>query len=248
MSGVSLVIPAWNEPDAIGTVLDEVPSDLVDEIFVVVGSPSDPTASVARSHNADVLVQRARGYGAACWTGALAALERDAHIVAFLDGDYSDAPAALGAVLAPIEHGMADLVLGCRDLRRFPDALPHYAMFGNKLVCTSLNLFLHTRFRDLPSFKAITAHTLRQLDMHEMTYGWTVEMLAKAARRGLRIEQVDVEYRPRRGGASKVSGNPRASVTAAYKLLSCALRYSCFESSRTGGLNHRAARAVAPDS
>jgi glycosyltransferase involved in cell wall biosynthesis len=226
VSGVSLVIPAWNEPDAIGAVLDEVPVGAVNEVFVVVASSSDPTAEVARSRRAHVLVQGARGYGAACWTGAVAALEHDAHVVAFLDGDYSDPPAALPRVLAPIQRRQADLVLGCRDLRLFPDALPRYAVWGNKLICEGLNILLRTDFRDLPSFKAITADGLRQLAMREMTYGWTVEMLAKASRRGLRVEQVAVEYRPRRGGTSKVSGDPRASVAAACKLLTCAARYS----------------------
>jgi glycosyltransferase involved in cell wall biosynthesis len=225
-SGVSLVIPAWNEPDAIGPVLDEIPPEVVDEILVVVSSPGDPTADVAARRGATVLVQDTRGYGAACWTGANFALQHGASIIAFLDGDYSDPPGALPRLLARIHAGEADLVLGCRDLRRHPSALPAYARLGNRLVCTALNLTLHTAFRDLPSFKAISAESLRALDMHEMTYGWTVEMLAKSVRRGLRIEQLDVEYRPRRGGTSKVSGNPRASVAAAYKLVACALSYS----------------------
>jgi glycosyltransferase involved in cell wall biosynthesis len=220
------VIPAWNEPDAIGPLLDEVAPETIDRVIVVVGARDDPTAEVARRHGADVLVQCARGYGAACWTGVEYALLHGARVVAFLDGDYSDPPAALPRLLARIDAGEADLVLGCRDLRHHPDALPRYARIGNAFVCTTLNLVLGTHFRDLPSCKAITAQSLRRLDMHEMTYGWTVEMLAKAARRGMRIHQVDIAYRPRRGGRSKVSGNPRASLAAACKLLTCALSYA----------------------
>ncbi len=225
-TGVTLVIPAWNEPDAIGAVLDEVPQQTVDQVIVVASAASDPTADVAARRGATVLVQQTRGYGAACWTGADRALRQGAWLIAFLDGDYSDPPAELPRLLTPICAGDADLVLGCRDLRRHPHALPGYARIGNRLVCAALNLTLNTSFRDLPSFKAIRADSLRILDMHEMTYGWTVEMLAKAGRRGLRIQQVPVEYRPRRGGRSKVSGNPRASVAAAYKLVACALSYS----------------------
>ena len=59
-TGVTLVIPAWNEAEAIGAVLDEVPRDLVDQVLVVVGGPSDPTAEAARKHGARVLVQRGR--------------------------------------------------------------------------------------------------------------------------------------------------------------------------------------------
>jgi glycosyltransferase involved in cell wall biosynthesis len=225
-TGITLVIPAWNEPEAIGGVLDEVPPNLVDEALVVVGSTSDPTGRVARARGARVLVQAASGYGAACRTGADYALANAADVVAFLDGDYADPPGELPRVLAPIQHGRADLVLGCRDLRRYPGALPSHARLGNTLVRGVMRALLHTDFRDLPSCKAIRASVLRQLAMREMTYGWTVEMLAKAARAHLRIEQVDIEYRPRRGGRSKVGGDPRASVLAACKLLGCAVTYA----------------------
>ena len=224
--GVTLVIPAWNEADAIGAVLDEIPANTVDEVLVVVPSQSDPTAAVAAAHGASVLIQHARGYGAACWTGTAHALSNGAEIVAFLDGDYADPPAALPRILAPLQQHRADLVLGCRDLRRFPDALPPHARLGNTLVCWLLRALLKANFRDLPSCKAIRASALAQLDMREMTYGWTVEMLAKASRNRLRIEQLEVEYRPRRGGQSKVAGDLRASLSAACKLLTCALTYA----------------------
>lgn len=231
-----MVIPAWNEAEAIGAVLDEVPRELVDQVLVVVGGPSDPTAEVARRHGARVLLQRAPGYGAACWTGAETALAEGAEIVAFLDGDYADPPAELARVLAPLRDWTAagqdcavarvDLVLGCRDLRRFPNALPAHARLGNQLVLTLLRVLLGRGFDDLPSFKAIRADALRAMDMREMTYGWTVEMLVKAARAGLRVEQIDVEYRPRLGGRSKVGGSAIGSLRAASALLGCAVAYA----------------------
>ena len=224
---VALVIPAWNEPEAIGAVLDEVPPDTVDQVMVVVGGASDPTAPVARGRGARVLVPHARGYGAACWAGAQAALADNASVVAFLDGDYADPPDALPRLLAPIAEGRADLVLGCRDLRRFPDALPAHARLGNRLVLRVLRIFLGVQpFTDLPSFKVIRSDALCALQMREMTYGWTIEMLTKAARAGLRIEEVRVEYRPRLGGRSKVAGSVGGSVAAACKLLGCAFAYA----------------------
>ena len=225
-TGVTLVVPAWNEAESIGAVLDELPRHLVDQVLVVVGDSEDPTADVARAHGATVLVQREKGYGAACWTGAEAGLKSGAKIVAFLDGDYADPPADLPMLLEPIQTGRADLVLGYRDLRTFPNALALHARAGNALVCLLLRILLRTSFRDLPSYKAIRADAFRRLDMREMTYGWTVEMLVKASRRGLRIEQVPITYRPRLGGKSKVAGSPRGSLLAAYKLLRCAVAYA----------------------
>jgi glycosyltransferase involved in cell wall biosynthesis len=226
MAATALVIPAWNEPEAVRAILAELPGDTVSQVIIVVPSADDPTADVARALKADVLVQAQQGYGAACWTGAQAALQGGADIVAFLDGDYSDPPAALPRVLAPLLLGQADLVLGCRDLRSHPSALPLHARLGNFLVRRLIRASVGHAFGDLPSFKAIRADALRQLDMHEMTYGWTVEMLVKAARRRLRIEEVAVEYRPRLGGTSKVAGNVRGSVGAARKLFACALAYA----------------------
>jgi glycosyltransferase involved in cell wall biosynthesis len=224
-TGVTLVIPAWNEAEAIGAVLDEVPRASVDEILVVVSGPTDSTAAVARARGARVLEQPAPGYGAACWAGAAVALAEGAQIVAFLDGDYADPPAALPDLLGPLQAGRADMVLGCRDLRRFPNALPPHARLGNQLVLRLLRVLLGARFGDLPSFKAIRADALREMGMREMTYGWTVEMLVKAARADLRIEEVWVEYRPRLGGQSKVAGNLRGSLRAAASLLGCAVLY-----------------------
>jgi glycosyltransferase involved in cell wall biosynthesis len=224
---VTLVIPAWNETEAIGPVLDEVPSQTVDEVLVVVGADDDPTAQVARRHGARIVVPAARGYGAACWAGAQVALAAGAQIVAFLDGDYADPPVALPHLLEPIVTGRADLVLGRRDLRRFPAALPLHARLGNRLVLLLLRALVRSqRFGDLPSFKVIRADCLRRLDLCEMTYGWTVEMLIKATRAGLRIEEVDVEYRPRLGGQSKVGGSWRGSLLAGWKLLTCVWAYS----------------------
>jgi glycosyltransferase involved in cell wall biosynthesis len=228
MGRAALVIPAWNEPESIGAVLAEVPSGMFDQILVVVGGPADPTAQAAQRDGVDVLVQHGRGYGAACATGAAAA---DAEIIAFIDGDYSDPPSALAAVLEPLLSERADLVLGCRDLRSFPDALPSHAQLGNRLVLTIMRVAAGRAFGDLPSCKAIRADSLRRLGMREMTYGWTVEMLVKSARLGLRIEEVWLDYRPRLGGRSKVAGSLRGSLGAATTLIGSALAYATWRPS-----------------
>lgn len=232
-SQVALVIPAWKEEDAIGPVLLEVPHHVLDAVYVVVGSADDPTATVARAHGVRVIVPRRRGYGAACWEGVRAALSGGAEFVAFLDGDYSDPPADLPRLLRPLLDGRADLVLGCRDLTRTPRALPLHAQIGNAFVLRALSLLVRgpgtgetTRLRDLPSFKAIRSSSLQLLGLQERTYGWTVEMLVKALRADLRIEQLDVTYRPRLAGQSKVSGTVRGTLGAAWMLITCALRYA----------------------
>jgi len=228
MTVAALVIPAWNEPESIGAVLDEVPADCASQVYVVVSSVDDPTLAVARLHGVQTLVQARAGYGAACWSGAQSALAAGADVLVFLDGDYSDPPAALPRVLEPLLAGDAELVLGCRDLRRYPHALPWHTRVGNDFVRLLMRLTVGRGFADLPSFKAIRADTLRRLEMHEMTYGWTVEMLLKAARADVRIAEVSVDYRPRLAGRSKVSGSVRGSLGAAWKLLRCVVAYAAW--------------------
>jgi glycosyltransferase involved in cell wall biosynthesis len=216
-----LIVPVWNEAETIGRVLDEVPRGLVDRLLVVDGGSRDATRDIAAARGAEVLVQSERGYGAACQTGVQAA--SDCGVLAFLDGDYSDPPALLERVLEPIRAGRADLVLGCRVFA--PGSLPLHARLGNRLVLWIVETLVGQRFGDLPSFKAIGAEALAALGMRERTYGWTTEMIVKAARRGLRVEEVWIPYRERGGGRSKVSGTLRGTLAAGYKLIATAVRY-----------------------
>jgi len=73
-------------------------------------------------------------------------------------------------------------------------------------------------------FRAIRRTALEQLNMSELTYGWNLEMQIKAAHDRLRIREIPVDYRRRLGGTSKVSGDLRASVTAAVRILEVLLR------------------------
>lgn len=223
---VALVIPAWNEAGNIGAVLSEVPPETVEWVFVVAGDSTDGTADIAAAHGARVLGQPRPGYGAACWSGAQAAAAAGATIIAFLDGDYADPPAELPRLLAPLVDGRADLSLGVRAFDAARGALPAHARFGNRAVLLALRLLLGRRIADLPSFKALRARDLQRLGMREMTYGWTTEMVVKAVRAGMRLAEVPVTYRARRGGRSKVSGTVRGSLGAAWKLTTCAVRYA----------------------
>jgi glycosyltransferase involved in cell wall biosynthesis len=222
----ALVIPAWNEAESIGAVLSEIPPDVVDQVFVVVGVSTDATAEIAARSGAQPLRTDRPGYGLACWTGARAALADGAQVVAFLDGDYADPPAALPWLMARVLEGSADLALGWRNMQASPAALPLHARLGNAGVLLDLRLLVGVHWRDLPSFKVIHADALQALEMQEMSYGWTVEMLVKSARLGLRIAEIPVAYRHRLGGRSKVSGTLRGTVGAAWKLCSCAVRYA----------------------
>ena len=223
---VAIIIPALNEEEAVAHVLADVPRDLVHQVIVVDNGSTDRTAEMARAAGARVVREERRGYGYACAAGVAAAAD-GFDVLVFMDGDGSDDANQMQALITPIKHDEADLVLGSRALG--PAArgalLPHQRL-GNGLTTALVRLLYGQRITDLPPFKAIRRPVLAELGMGEMTYGWTVEMIVKCARRGHRIVEVPVATRPRIAGHSKVSGTIKGTVLAAYYLLGTTLKYA----------------------
>jgi glycosyltransferase involved in cell wall biosynthesis len=222
---VAVIVPALNEAGNIYQLVCEVRATLPAQVIVVDNGSSDTTAQEAQAAGAQVVWEPRRGYGYACAAGVATA--RQAEIVAFLDGDYSFLPAELPAILAPILADQADLVLGSRPLGYIaPHAMPPHQRFGNWLVAHLIHRIYHIQITDLGPYRAIRRPLLLALDMQEMTYGWPVEMMVKAARQGLRIHEVPVSYHRRYSGRSKVSGTLRGTLLAAWFILGVTIRYA----------------------
>ena len=226
---IDVIIPAYNEVHSISHVVLEIPKGLVREIIVVDNNSTDDTGLIARASGATVLAEKRAGYGYACLRGMAHCFARPAEeqpdIIVFLDGDYSDYPKDMPLVLAPILRGEADMVIGSRALgQREPGSMLPQQIFGNWLATTLLHSFYGARFTDLGPFRAVTASALKQINMQDKTYGWTVEMQLKAAKLKLRTTEVPVRYR-RRIGKSKVSGTVAGTLGAGYKILWTIFKY-----------------------
>ncbi|MGD9721437.1 MAG: glycosyltransferase family 2 protein [Pirellulales bacterium] len=222
-SGVVVIIPALNEEESLPRVLADLPHAV--DVIVVDNGSTDTTADVAGSGGATVLREPVRGYGSACLRGlqhveqSIRAGDSAPRVIAFLDADYSDHPELLLSLVEPILSGDADLVLGSRMLgKREPGAMPPQAVFGNRLACFLMHILFRARYTDLGPFRAIDYSALRELNMRDRGFGWTVEMQIKAARQGLRIVELPVPYR-RRIGKSKISGTLLGSFRAGYTIL-----------------------------
>src|SRR5262245_25508950 len=113
MQSIGVIIPCLNEEVAIGACVAAVLANGVGEVIVVDGQSSDHTAARAAAAGAKVIVEPARGYGRAMLTG-LAHLAPSSTIVLFIDGDGSDRPDMIPALVEPIASGRADFVQGSR--------------------------------------------------------------------------------------------------------------------------------------
>ncbi|HWE19267.1 MAG TPA: glycosyltransferase family 2 protein [Hyphomicrobiaceae bacterium] len=223
-STVSVVIPCLDEETAIGPCVEAVRAKGVGEVIVVDGGSADRTVERAAAAGARVVMEPRRGYGRAMLAG-IAALSPRAAVVLFIDGDGSDRPDMIPAVLAPIERGEADFVLGSR-LRgpREPGSLAPAQILAGHLAGILIRLRYGARFTDMSPFRAIRRDVLERLGMREQTFGWNLEMQMRAAAAGLRIVEVPVGQRRRAGGVSKVSGDLGTVARVAGVLIATFLR------------------------
>lgn len=225
---VDVIIPAYNEEQAIGHVINDIPKYLVREIVVVNNNSTDQTASAAVASGAVVVNAPLRGYGNACIQGLkyLRGKSVIPDIVVFIDGDYSDFPNELDKLLEPLINNEADFVIGSRKLgQKQAGSMVIQQRFGNWLATSLIWLIFGFRFTDLGPFRAVMFNKLLELNMQDETYGWTVEMQIKAVKKKLRIAEVPVDYK-KRIGVSKISGTIKGSFLAGYKIITTILKYS----------------------
>jgi glycosyltransferase involved in cell wall biosynthesis len=210
LSRVTVILPALNEAAALPTALASFPPEV--DLLVVDNGSTDRTAEVAAAHGARVVHELRRGFGAACWAGVQAS--PDAEVIAFADADGSFDGADLPAVAGPVLSGKADLVVGSRMARRARGAMPALAVLENRLLGLACRLLFRVPLSDLGPYRAIRRDRLLGLGMTDRGSGWSLEMIGRAGRAGLRVAEVPVRYRPRAGGRSKVSGSVRGTVRA----------------------------------
>lgn len=227
MINIKVVIPAFNEENAIENVIKEIPN-IVHEIIVVDNNSNDNTRIVANRAGATVLTEKRKGYGYACLKGLdyISQLEKKPDIVVFLDGDYSDYPEELTNLVKPIIENNIDFVIGARvkELRESGSMTPQQ-IFGNWLATFLMKFFFNAKFSDLGPFRAIKYEKLLQLNMEDKTYGWTVEMQLKVLKQKMSYIEIPVRYK-NRIGVSKVSGTVKGTIMAGIKIIGWIFKYA----------------------
>lgn len=223
---VGVVVPALNEEQSVGTVvsgllsqLDETGDQIADEIVVCDNGSSDRTAERAASAGAKVVKESVPGYGRACQRALQVIQESSPEVIVFTDADNAFDPHEIGNLLEQI-HAGADLVIGSRTLGHAErGALSTSQRFGNQLATLLIRYLWGVRMTDLGPYRAIRARSLRNLQMRDEAYGWTVEMQVKAIQHRMTIREVPVRTNVR-VGKSKISGTLKGVIGAGVGIIS----------------------------
>ncbi len=219
-----VVIPTLDEAQSIAAVVRSIPRSLVGRIIVADGGSRDATVRRAQEAGAEV-IGAGRGYGRACLAATMTADEAD--IVVFMDGDGADDPQEIARLLEPIRSGRFDFVIGSRARgKREPGSIAWHQLAAGILAGWGMRLLYGVRYTDMCAFRAIRRDALLELGMRELTYGWNIEMQMRAARAGLRILEIPVDYRRRSGGTSKVAGSLSGTVRAGVRIIATFVRVS----------------------
>jgi dolichol-phosphate mannosyltransferase len=214
---VWVILPTYNEAENIGPISAAILEALPEATLLVVddGSP-DGTGQMADEIAALDTRVRVRhrsakqGLGRAYLDGFGVALAGGATIVVQMDADFSHDPAALPALVAPIQADEADLVIGSRYVTG--GGVVDWGL-GRRLISRGGSVFARTVLRLSPNdltggFKAWRGRTLAAVPfdgIHAGGYVFQIEMTFRASRSGARLREVPIVFRDRRVGQSKMS-------------------------------------------
>lgn len=205
-----MILPAWNEQEALPGVLDELHAALPGADFLVVNDGStDGTARVARRGSTMVLdLPLNLGVGGAMRAGFKFASRAGYDIAVQVDADGQHDPADVQRLVDALGAEEADVVIGARFAGRGSYVVRGPRRWAMGVLSFVLSRIAGTRLTDTTS--GFRASDRRAIELFAAEYpaeylGDTVESLVIACRAGLRVRQVGVEMRPRAGGTPSQS-------------------------------------------
>jgi glycosyl transferase family 2 len=200
---VSVLIPCLNEEQAIEAVVEQAFEGLRQagvngEVLVIDNGSEDRSATVASQAGATVVHEPRRGYGSAYLAGLDSARGR---YVVMADGDGTYDLRQLGDFVERLRGG-ADVVLGSRFKGRIaPGAMPwSHRYIGNPVLTGMLRLLFGRVVSDAHcGLRALRRETVPGLQLTAPGMEFASEMVIKAAKQGLTIDEVRITYHPRVG-------------------------------------------------
>jgi len=205
---VSIIIPAYNEEKNIAKVIrkcHKLKKDFQVEIIVVDGGSQDKTIQVAKKERADKIIKfpYKRGKGADFWAGGIIA--NGAYIIQ-IDSDYQFLPQEIPLFVDKLEKE-TDVVIGTRFVNSKIEkgSISTRNLFGNKFLSLLTSLACGQKITDvMAGFKGFRKKAFLALDIRERHFEYEAEIIVKAMKMGMRLEQIPVSYKKRIGGNSGI--------------------------------------------
>lgn len=205
---IYVIVPALNEEESIGEVIQGIQHALADfeyEVVVVDGSSIDKSAQIGKRLGATVLAEKMHGYGGAYLTGFEYVMAKSKNFIAvMIDADSTYAPDDIPALLEPILEGKADMTLANRFHRMEPNAMSLRNRIGNRLISKIVSKLYGLEIHDSQSgFRAISANCLQRMYLEANGMPLATEMLIEACKIKVRVVEVPSRYL-KRAGKSKI--------------------------------------------
>lgn len=203
-----VTIPAYNEEKTIASVIEEIPRKIDGvksvEVLVIDDGSTEDTAAAAREAGANHVISHNhnKGLGVSFRDGLDAALHLGADIIVNIDGDGQYNGREIPKLIHPLLDDKADMVLGWRDIDNL-EFMPKGKKIGNKMATWLTNMATGGRapIKDAQSgFRAFSREAALRMNLAGR-YTYVQETLMEASHKGLRIEQVPIEFRPRKGSS-----------------------------------------------
>ncbi|KQC11273.1 MAG: glycosyl transferase family 2 [Candidatus Cloacimonas sp. SDB] len=223
-----VTIPAYNEEDSIGDVIQEIPRTIeqIDqvEILVINDGSTDNTGIVSRNAGADYIVTHKRNLGLAKTfrDGLNAALELGADIIVNTDADFQYNGTEISNLIQPILDGTADLVIGDRQINTLGH-MPRGKAWGNKLATWVTRRVTGWPIHDAQTgFRAFPRDAACKMNLTG-DYTYVQETLIQAVNKDMTLVQVPIEFR-RRDGKSRLIGSLFGYASSAGKTIARSFR------------------------
>jgi len=222
-SDVLLLIPTLNEEEAIQQLLQEARASGFTDILIVDGFSVDRTREVASSMGAGVVLQEfGKGKGCGIRTGMKLFLDRKSEFLGIIDGDETNVPSDLAKMISVVKSGLADVVLGSRTRgKREKDAMPMLSLASNLIVSFLLGAKFRRIFTDVQTgYWLFTRDAVRRIypKIQSMGFEIELELFVNILREGLRVVEIPVGFRVRKG-------KTKFSFMLRIRSLYCAFKY-----------------------
>jgi glycosyltransferase involved in cell wall biosynthesis len=205
-----VIMPAYNAAKTLRMTYKALPHDMVDLVLLVDDGSSDETVEIARELNLEIFIHhRNYGYGANQKTCYTEALKAGAEIVVMVHPDYQYDPTCLPQIIAPIERGEADVVLGSRLMGVIPtkQGMPWWKYLGNRLLTIVENMAFGLTLSEYHTgYRAFSREVLETInfELNSDRFLFDQDVIAQIVDAKFRITEVPVptRYFPEASSAS----------------------------------------------